>query len=910
MIDLSNVIVLIRGENKTYSIKNIRRLSPYKYSIQFSSNPQWYNYNAENIDIINRIGTLDPSNYVITVDREIQNGATLIEDFDSFVKITFKTGYVISTEKSRVKLIRSSLENERSKEIFDYFKDIAHSVPLRTDTGVSILGKYFDGVKMIREDTVLSSYLSGTLSNPQIDDSAQTEPIFPFGFNASQKQAVHNAVDNRVSIIQGPPGTGKTQTILNLIATMVLSGKTVAVVSNNNAATDNVYEKLQSEKLDFVAARLGRAANKQEFMQNQSTISQEEFVRHKLDDISKNELTDQAKGLSNQIDLVLESISSRALLQTELQEVQAERRHFSDYYNTLKINVSPRFIYNPKSDRLLRLISRIATDNPTDGVFDKAINLLGFGLWPADFYDLDRSDQIAALKSAYYKLEEDELKGQIAKHDEYINDQRYNDLVTEYQDISKRLLWARLADTYSEDPQKTDYTIDSLWKDSADFMKDYPVVLSTTYSLRSSLSTNYVYDYVIIDEASQVDLATLVLALSCARNIVVVGDTKQLPNVIDDNMRRIDSDIFSRYSIPDKYRFSSHSALSGIVAVLGEDIPTQMLHEHYRCHPLIIGFCNKMFYDNQLTVLTPDSDSDQDPFSVWYTQSGNHAREDHTNQRQIDATISEVAPGEKLNLYDDSVGVITPYRNHANALQRALRGTCTMADTVDKFQGRERDTIILNTVDNRISDFASNPNRLNVAVSRARKKLIVVTNGNSNTTNTGIDKLLDYIKYYEFEEEESSTRSVFDYLYKAYYKKKTKRARADSSAAEDLMHDLLEGMQKDGSLQGVDVVMEYPLHELCNTKQLAQELKEYASRSRVDFVLFDTVTKRPIMAIEVDGWKLHYSNTREAYEQQIRDKKKNQILEESDLPLLRLPTTGSGEREKVIQAVKEIRNVN
>ena len=52
-------------------------------------------------------------------------------------------------------------------------------------------------------------------------------------------------------MIQGPPGTGKTQTILNIIANILVQGKTVMVVSNNNSATANVLEKLQKYGLDL-----------------------------------------------------------------------------------------------------------------------------------------------------------------------------------------------------------------------------------------------------------------------------------------------------------------------------------------------------------------------------------------------------------------------------------------------------------------------------------------------------------------------------------------------------------------------------------------------------------------------------------------------------------------------------------
>src|SRR5690606_6537993 len=67
--------------------------------------------------------------------------------------------------------------------------------------------------------------------------------IYPFGVNESQLAAVEQAFRAQVSVIEGPPGTGKTETILNILANILLRGQTVAVLSNNNAAVENIYEK-------------------------------------------------------------------------------------------------------------------------------------------------------------------------------------------------------------------------------------------------------------------------------------------------------------------------------------------------------------------------------------------------------------------------------------------------------------------------------------------------------------------------------------------------------------------------------------------------------------------------------------------------------------------------------------------
>lgn len=118
----------------------------------------------------------------------------------------------------------------------------------------------------VSPNSVLAKYLySTTLRNSESLDL----PIFPFGFNLSQKEATKKALAEQISVIEGPPGTGKTQTILNIIANAVMENKTVAVVSNNNSATANVMEKLQKYDLDFIAAYLGNKENKENFFANQ-----------------------------------------------------------------------------------------------------------------------------------------------------------------------------------------------------------------------------------------------------------------------------------------------------------------------------------------------------------------------------------------------------------------------------------------------------------------------------------------------------------------------------------------------------------------------------------------------------------------------------------------------------------------
>ncbi len=94
------------------------------------------------------------------------------------------------------------------------------------------------------------------------------------------------------------------------------------------------------------------------------------------------------------------------------------------------------------------------------------------------------------------------------------------------------ILKGKLAEKYQKSSKRRIFKEEDLWKEPQSVLKEYPVVLSTTFSSKSSLNQNTIYDYLIMDEASQVDIATGALALSCARNVVIVGDTDVCQNTI------------------------------------------------------------------------------------------------------------------------------------------------------------------------------------------------------------------------------------------------------------------------------------------------------------------------------------------------------------------------------------------
>ena len=113
-----------------------------------------------------------------------------------------------------------------------------------------------------------------------------------------------------------------------------------------------------------------------------------------------------------------------------------------------------------------------------------------------------------------------------------------------------------------------------------------------------------------MDESSQIDVVTGTLALSSAKYAVVIGDEKQLPNVIPNNVSNETNKIFNEYNLDKCYSYSLNSFLSSVKNAI-PNVQNKMLVEHYRCHPKIINFCNKKFYNNQLVIMTKDDGEDE-----------------------------------------------------------------------------------------------------------------------------------------------------------------------------------------------------------------------------------------------------------------------------------------------------------
>ena len=807
-------------------------------------------------------------------------------------------------------LLVSSVSTGDGADVFKYWKETAFMLDGDDPTRPA-----FESIKFVHPDSVLSAYMEGSNSRTS---EIRLPIILPFQSNADQKVAVERALSHRVSVIDGPPGTGKTETILNIIANiLMIPGATVGVVSFGNAAVENVKDKLDEAGYGFVAARMGKKEYVTSFLADQGARASS-IVRW-LNRVSVNDAVRSAGGqaadnleqIDEQLHRVWNSCRELAKVSNKIEEYSLEAAHLERRADGVVFpDLSELPLLRKSSGRILDYLAE-TTVRPylpegIMGLFPRIRRYFKYGRTK----DLDTRDAniILSLERAFYSKRIEELKQKERRWQAEVGDSSSEEIREKYQESSRALLdlalWQRYANSarlvFDEDNKP-------IWKHTPEFLSEYPVVLTTCHSIRRNLSEGHLLDWVIIDEATQTNLHAAALAMSKARNVVVVGDLKQLGPIFDKNLESA-----SISSPLPAYDVTAHSILSSVTELYGQELPRTMLHEHYRCMPEIIEFCNKMFYDGELISMKSRKSDDQWPaLMVRKTAPGNHMRtlrraltKGTYSQREIDVVeelmggivdgvaFREMLRGEESGS-DYMLGITTPYRLQADRLGEAIYSTAdfpemsSLSETIHKFQGRGAKAMILSTVvdESRVGHmklrFVDDPRMINVAVSRAKEKFILVTNHDEAPRSKIIKALIDYVRFQNPSQvTESGVLSVFDLLYKEYSERLNEfasRVHGDSRyKSENIVWTLLNDILAEPTYGLLEVVSQVRLRDLLpNFDRLNERQRGFArSVSAIDFAVYHKVSRRMLLAVEVNGTRFHEDSP----EQQVRDELKAQII--------------------------------
>ena len=521
--------------------------------------------------------------------------------------------------------------------------------------------------------------------NKLLEETEKKQP------NNNQVKAVKKAVgNNNVFLIQGPPGTGKTTVIAEVVEQLIAKGEKVLVASQTHIAVDNVLEKVSNNK-NISCIRLG---NKQRIKENLRQYQIDNLIEVYSEDFEKLLITN-----INQIDHLLEQDNN-----FEFIDIRDNLKNIIKD-NSVNYNESFKDVLLNKNYEFLEMLSKTS------------------------FLDLD------SLKNLLIEWKDN--------------------LSHEKEILVKPLLY-----------------------------KSIDVAFATCIGVRTDKELNEYnlkFDTVIIDEAGKANISETLAAISMAKKVILVGDQMQLPPYIDGSLldeKETTSFPRSKYGknfiIDDIQHALKTSFFEFLVnRIKNNQFPAdnkELLNYQHRMHPHIGEFISDSFYDgkvkmgehtykNTLPMQSPfdkevvfiNTSSAQNPYESFDGFSAQNDSEAYCISNLVIPKLLE------SGLTTNDFAVVAPYKSQVKHIKKSLKehnknSHLIEVSTLDSFQGMEFDVIVFSFTraaspnqSNKKVGFLDDARRLNVAFSRAKKKLILVGNAETLTdSRSHYDTLFDY----------------------------------------------------------------------------------------------------------------------------------------------------------------------
>jgi very-short-patch-repair endonuclease len=678
-------------------------------------------------------------------------------------------------------------------------------------------------LQAVGEDAYQATALGAWMSARTIDSASAEQPplleVVPL--NNEQRQAVRQGLANPLTVITGPPGTGKSQVVISIVVNAARQGMTVLFASKNNNAVDLVEARVNSLGPRPVLLRVG--ADERRLAEHAASLlaekaSPDDHDRYREYETIHARLRRRSESLEaereavislrNEVDrleqqaealrLEIGEAAFRRLQAVDRRELRHLARLFQGAVGQTSEDGQPIWIRllwplvrKRRFERLAEARERLQRMLHGTGLltWERHESLETLDRWRQRDRLSFRVSQVLASSLYFAKLA---ALTEARSLEELTRD--WTKLAGDLVDYSRLVweTWLRLQPSrvgraqrkalgdYSAVVQMIASTVRNSRPARALFRQYYQLfqqitsvvgcwaVTSLSVRGRVPFAPN-LFDVLVIDEASQCDIASALPLLYRARRVVVIGDPMQLRHISILSTRE-DHELLSQHELMDEYSSWAYSARSlfdlANSRCRSEDVV--VLREHHRSHADIIEFSNNAFYGGGLRVATnydrlrqPHLD---EPAVRWVDVRGatvRPAKGGAINEVEAQAVVGEI---ERLvsGGYSGTIGVVSPFRAQADrikdlvhereSLVARLTGLGFLADTVHRFQGDERDVMIFSPVvspgvsDAAIGFLRHNPNLFNVAVSRARAALVVVGNKEA-ALSCGVDYLARFAVY-------------------------------------------------------------------------------------------------------------------------------------------------------------------
>lgn len=669
--------------------------------------------------------------------------------------------------------------------------------------------------------TALGSWLSGNfVHQTKLGDETLIEVV---PMNTEQRAAVQSALAAPHTVVTGPPGTGKSQVVTNLLVNAAWRGMKVLFASKNNKAVDVVEARVNGLGNRPVLLRLGSKEYQAKLASYLSTMLSGQASED--DQIGYAEGLERHKHLSQKL-IELDGLQSRTLEARNLvgkleSDVESFRELLGqELFNSIDVSLIER---SPRVFEAIKL-AIMAIDTEMMGFFGRLAYTFSRKSRVESLKQLIKySSEIAVhLALPVIEVTNRPVAADLRKWLQVLIDQRnaacnvleyqnalnllrlspsFEDIAKQRQELSKLVAensaklwrdWVQLAPKRLSAAQRkdiSDYATLLQAITGQDAQSVNASVKAKARKLQASVSGMFScwavtslsakgkvpfeaghFDLIIIDEASQCDIASALPLLYRAKRSVIIGDPMQLRH-ISAVSRGKDSDLQSKYGLVENRVAWMYSVNSLYDLAAGVADPAQIinLRDHHRCHSDIIEFSNHAFYGGKLRVATRHDrlkrPRNKEPGVVWQDVKGKTIRPSGGSAQNPAEAHAVIAALENLLVdrdYKGTVGVVTPFQAQVqllNSLVSQHPKLSTMGDhaklliqTVHRFQGDERDVMFFSPVISEgvqpgaLGFLRSNGNLFNVAITRARGLLHVVGD-RAAAISCGVDYLENFASY-------------------------------------------------------------------------------------------------------------------------------------------------------------------
>lgn len=642
----------------------------------------------------------------------------------------------------------------------------------------------------LRKQSALGAYVQGA---QEFNGQRKPSIIEISTLNEQQEDAVRKGLQAPLTVVTGPPGTGKTQVVTTLIASAVFDNQTVLFSSNNNMPVDGVYQRLghSMKSLGNWTMRLGNQTKTEE-CQKQISFLLERVSATGFNQQDFDQETAKFSEIEHQVETARAGLKKARLIQEKIGELYSKE---AALLHKLPENWAQQFDdQDPVADNAA--IIKKHRKHSAAGIslwlrrrlfgldnFKKKHNDLLHHAFAKDtgYTDLlnlsliDESWDDALVKArstaVYITLHQQwamcisqrrKLEATIAQLPSVIDLRKLKETKAI---ISQKLFDSRWLAAVSGHQKDAIASSNNYFKDMRDLSpgrfrrmrksfdaleRFFPIWITTNQSINNSLPLQEdLFDLVVIDEAGQCDIPSIIPLLYRAKRAVFIGDPEQFRHItsIKDTTEHVIAKAADIEDIVNDWSFTKRSAFD---RALSATKCASFLKQHYRCHPDIIEFSNQSFYGGKLVTQTSIHTKGtplpiQESGLIWHHTTGSIVKEQKGswNPAEVNKAVEICDTWAQQGLFAAShltYGIITPFRKQVVELKKAFAKLPWFKAAEDRFtigtahsfQGSECDILIYSPViagdmQRHLVKFASAQSDLiNVTVTRAKRLLYII----------------------------------------------------------------------------------------------------------------------------------------------------------------------------------------